>query len=193
MPQRRSGCRNAHQLNLGKILRCAQDDNLLMDIEIEHEGWGNLGFDTRAVIERVANASLGRAALPEPLKPETINIAFLLTSDEAVRALNRDFRGKDKPTNVLSFATLDDPDWQTQIVKNEPFHLGDIAFALETLQRESAEQKKTLHDHFTHLTVHGILHLLRYDHEKDDEAETMEALEIKILDTLGIADPYAAP
>jgi probable rRNA maturation factor len=98
--------------------------------------------------------------------------------------LNRDWRGIDKSTNVLSFPQI------------EPFApvsglLGDIILARETLEREAAEQGVSVEDHFTHLVVHGFLHLLGYDHMDDDEALAMEGLETQILASLGVADPYA--
>ena len=97
--------------------------------------------------------------------------------------LNRDFRGKDKPTNVLSFPAPANPEG----------HLGDIAIAYGVTAREAETAGKSLADHATHLAVHGVLHLLGYDHETDAEAEVMEPLEDAILAELGIADPYAAP
>jgi probable rRNA maturation factor len=98
--------------------------------------------------------------------------------------LNRTWRGKDKPTNVLSFPAPEQPG------AAGPRHLGDIALAFETLARESEEESKELAHHFAHLIVHGVLHLLGYDHEVEAEAEIMEALEVKALARLGITDPY---
>ena len=98
--------------------------------------------------------------------------------DHEIRELNHQFRGIDKPTNVLSF-----PD-------GEAGYLGDIAISLETIEREAAEQGKDSEDHLVHMVVHGILHLLGYDHENEEEAEAMEALEIIILSNLGIDNPY---
>lgn len=109
-------------------------------------------------------------------------IAVLLTDDARMQVLNRDFRGKDAPTNVLSFPAAG-PD---------AAFLGDIALGLETLEREAGEQGKTLEDHLTHLVVHGVLHLLGYDHLESAEAETMEGLERQVLAGLGVADPYGA-
>lgn len=111
-------------------------------------------------------------------------ISIVLTEDAEQRELNREWRGKDSATNVLSFSQI------------EPFGpvvgiLGDIILARETLEREAVEQGVSFTDHFTHLVVHGFLHILGYDHLNDDEALQMEGLETQILAKLGIDDPYA--
>lgn len=101
-----------------------------------------------------------------------------LTNDTGIQQLNRDFRQKDKPTNVLSFP------------HDDPEYLGDIAISYETIKREAEEQGKDFIHHFTHMLIHGFLHLNGYDHETDAEAEEMESLEIKILADMGIENPY---
>ena len=111
-------------------------------------------------------------------------LSILLTNDEEQQGLNQQWRGKDASTNVLSFPQI------------EPFGavvgiLGDITLARETLEREALDQGTTFDDHFTHLVVHGFLHILGYDHLTDDEALQMESLETQILASLGVADPYA--
>ena len=98
---------------------------------------------------------------------------------EKIQNLNHQFRGKDKPTNVLAFPSDDEEDY-----------IGDIIIALETIQREAQEQDKSFADHFTHLVIHGCLHLLGYDHEQKNEAEEMENKEIELLKKLNIANPY---
>jgi probable rRNA maturation factor len=117
----------------------------------------------------------------------SFEVSVVLSGDEAVRLMNRDYRGKDKATNVLSFAALDNDAF---IHPGMAFHLGDIILALETLKMEAKQQDKRLEDHFQHLLVHGTLHLLGYDHMEKDEAESMESLEIHILDGLGVENPY---
>jgi probable rRNA maturation factor len=149
----------------------------LIDIEVEDVAW------TAALPDAVA---LARAAAEAALASEGADgegVALLLTSDLAQQALNARFRHQDKPTNVLSFPAPTNP---------ERF-LGDIALAFETCAREAAEQGKPLAHHLQHLTAHGVLHLLGYDHGTDAEAQAMEGLERTILAGLGIPDPYADP
>jgi probable rRNA maturation factor len=111
-------------------------------------------------------------------------LSIVLTDDAEQQELNRQWRGIDKPTNVLSFPQI------------EPFAplagiVGDIVLARETLEREAAELQKPMADHFTHLVVHGFLHILGYDHVEDSDALVMEALETQILASLGVPDPYS--
>ena len=116
------------------------------------------------------------------MREELGSITLLLTDDASVRELNAQFRGKDAATNVLSFPAPPNPE----------DHLGDVALAYGVCAREAAEQGKPLAHHLQHLTVHGVLHLLGYDHIGDDEAEAMEGLERTVLAGLGVPDPYAA-
>jgi probable rRNA maturation factor len=113
-------------------------------------------------------------------------VAIVLTDDSGIRSLNRDWRGIDKPTNVLSF-----PAAQSPARRGEPRMLGDIAIAYETTRREADSESKPFANHLRHLAVHGFLHLVGYDHENDADAETMESLERAILAGLGVPDPYA--
>lgn len=114
---------------------------------------------------------------------EDAEVSFLFCDDARIRELNRQFRGKDQPTNVLSFPGPEPLD--------EAQFLGDIALAYETIAREAREQGKSLEHHCRHMIVHGFLHLLGYDHEESVEAEEMEATEIRILQALGVEDPYS--
>jgi probable rRNA maturation factor len=141
--------------------------------------------EAEAIIQRAiaaaaetADAGVGEAEL-----------AVMLTDDAGIRTLNSNWRGIDKPTNVLSFEALQPtggsgPD-------DAPRMLGDIAIAYETTRREADDEQKPFDHHLSHLAIHGFLHLIGYDHEKDDDAEAMEALEQEILAQLGIPDPYA--
>ena len=115
-------------------------------------------------------------------------VAVMLTDDATIRTLNKDFRGIDKATNVLSFPA---PEIGGAEEHDAPRALGDIAIAYETLRREADDGAKPFLNHLSHLAVHGFLHLIGYDHETDDEAEEMETLEVAILAQLGIPDPYA--
>jgi probable rRNA maturation factor len=116
-------------------------------------------------------------------------LAVMLTDDAGILTLNRNWRGIDKPTNVLSFPAL--PPSGPRGPDDAPRMLGDIAIAYETTRREADDEQKPFDHHLSHLAVHGFLHLIGYDHEKDDDAEAMEALEREILSQLGIPDPYA--
>jgi len=118
-------------------------------------------------------------------------LAIMLTDDAGIRTLNSNWRGIDKPTNVLSFPAL--PPSGPRGPDDAPRMLGDIAIAYETTRSEADEEQKPFDHHLSHLAVHGFLHLIGYDHEKDDDAEAMEALEREILSQLGIPDPYADP
>jgi probable rRNA maturation factor len=116
-------------------------------------------------------------------------LAVMLTDDAGIRTLNRNWRGIDKPTNVLSFPAL--PPTGPGGPDDAPRMLGDIAIAYETTRREADDEQKPFDHHLSHLAVHGYLHLIGYDHENDADAETMESLETEILAQLGIPDPYS--
>lgn len=151
----------------------------MIDIEVEDEAWADAVPQAAALCRTAAQAVL--AHLPgEAGGPESV--AILLTDDDEVADLNEEFRGKEGPTNVLSFPAAENPEG----------HLGDIALAYGVCAREAAEQGKPLAHHLQHLVAHGVLHLLGYDHIIEAEAEEMESLERAILAGLGVPDPYAA-
>lgn len=133
-------------------------------------------------------ATEGKPSFLNLKKPLNINLS--LGNDTEVHRLNRDFRNMDKPTNVLSFAAVDDDDFENMLKQDDVIELGDIIIALETMQREADETGISLHNHFCHLLTHGILHLLGFDHQTDEEAEEMESREIAILRQLNINNPY---
>ncbi len=143
------------------------------------------GEAVAAALALTPYASLADAA---PL----VEVAVRLTDDAEVQTLNRDFRGKDKPTNVLSFTQVQD-DLLEGLANSDDGEilLGDIVLARETCAREADEKGISLTDHATHLIVHGLLHLVGYDHIDDASAAAMEALEVKALASLGIGNPYA--
>lgn len=156
-------------------------------------------------LENLAERSIGTALrylqsrdLAEPVKG-VVEVSLLFADDAAVAEMNRTYRGRSGPTNVLSFPNMDASDLQTSgPLPGPPAHadagppqlLGDIVLARQTVQREAAEQSKPLRDHTLHLLIHGLLHLLGYDHEDEAEAEEMEALEVAVLADLGVPDPY---
>jgi len=156
-----------------------------LDIDIE-EPWP--ASDWEGLAERTAAAAAGVA--PE-LANWRLAASLLFTSDAEVHQLNREWRERDKPTNVLSFPMLSREELLALAPEGPPELIGDIALAFETCAREAGERGIALADHAAHLIVHGLLHLAGYDHEGSEaEAEAMEALETKALASLGIADPY---
>ncbi len=149
-----------------------------IDISVEAAGWAAVP-DLDPLVRRAVAAAVAEAGLTDDAE-----LSLLLCDDAAIRVLNRTWRAKDVPTNVLSFpAPGPHP--------GGPRLLGDIAVAWDTVAREAAAEGKSVPAHLSHLVVHGVLHLLDHDHEEEEEAEAMEAMERRILDRLGIADPYA--
>lgn len=159
--------------------------DVIVDLSVESGDWQALDPDPEAFLRRALDAA---AAVLDPALPGPVEVSLLLTDDAAVQVLNRDHRGRDAPTNVLSFP-LEAPG---EGVDGTPAMIGDIVLAAETVAREASEQGKTIADHVCHLLIHGMLHLLGHDHMEDDEAEEMERLEKAALARLGIADPYRA-
>ena len=150
---------------------------LAVDIVVESPLWK---------AQRGADAMLRRAlAAAAALVPSDGELAVVLTDDAAIRALNRDWRGKDAATNVLSF-----PAKEARPDRRAPRLLGDIVIAYETVAREVAADGKPFMHHLAHLAVHGFLHLVGYDHEANGDADAMERLEIAILARLDVPDPY---
>jgi probable rRNA maturation factor len=160
-----------------------------MMLEIDIEG----GWIEATVWEAVAQRAADAAALVAPeLASPRLSASLLFTSDEEIRTLNREWRGKDKPTNVLSFPMLARAELLGLTPEGPPELLGDIALAAETCVREASDKGVPLDHHAAHLVIHGLLHLAGYDHETSDEdAVAMETCETKALAFLGIADPYA--
>ncbi|MBR1825880.1 MAG: rRNA maturation RNase YbeY [Alphaproteobacteria bacterium] len=167
---------------------------VILDTVVEDERWPTAIENIEQVADKVKSAAFSYLRTHEDLaflsgeKPLRVNLC--LSDDDTVHRLNKEFRGQDKPTNVLSFANLDFEDFDAE---NEPFdeiELGDIIVAYETMVREAAEQEITLYAHFCHLLTHGLLHLSGYDHIEADEAVYMENMEREILQTLDIANPY---
>lgn len=153
----------------------------MIEVILEDERWESVGLEALSTpAGREALAVTGRA-------PEGFEIALMGCDDARISVLNKDFRGKEAATNVLSWPSSETPPMQGSPMGTE---LGDIAISYETCVREATEKGVSVQDHVTHLVIHGILHLLGYDHISDVEAEEMEALEIKALAKLGISNPY---
>jgi probable rRNA maturation factor len=164
----------------------------MIQIELSREDpWPDADWDALAV--RAARTAIERTPHgPLATTAALVEISVRLTSDEEVRVLNRQYRNKDKPTNVLSFPMVQ-PDLLDTISQNSDdgeVLLGDIVLAHGVCVAEAADRGISVEDHATHLLVHGTLHLLGYDHMTDDEADSMEEIERQALGTLGIADPY---
>jgi probable rRNA maturation factor len=149
-----------------------------LNIAVEDQRWASVR-GLKALAQKAVDAAL-------PAKERKKEITLLFADDATLKILNNDWRGKNKPTNVLSFPAPKN----VKLPRGEAKPLGDIALSFETVAREAEDSGKKPKDHTTHLIVHGILHLLGYDHMSEAEAEKMEAKEVRILKKLGIADPY---
>jgi probable rRNA maturation factor len=153
-----------------------------IDILVEAGDWPQKRA-LRRLVEKAVEAALKEAGADTNAGSE---LSVVFSDDAHIRTLNSGWRGKDKPTNVLSF-----PAFPTKLGEKLPPMLGDVVLAAETVAREAELEGKPLDHHITHLVVHGVLHLLGHDHEDEREAETMEALERAALARLAIPDPYA--
>jgi probable rRNA maturation factor len=147
-----------------------------IEVIIEDPRW-RAEPDALALMKRAGKLALARGAKAPPARPA---LTLLLTDAARLRALNAQFRGQDKPTNVLSFPAAD-----------ETGYLGDVAIAFDVVRAEAEAQRKDFAAHGAHLCAHGVLHLLAYDHENEEQAVVMESLETAILAALGLPDPYA--
>jgi len=155
---------------------------------VEDEDWLADLPEAAALVRRAGRRAMAQAAADGWQGSDVGHeICVVLADNRQMRRLNHQYRGKDKPTNVLSFAALD----TGRPAAGMPWHLGDVVLALGVVRQEAKQQRKAMADHVSHLVVHGVLHLLGYDHEDDAEAERMEGLEIAALKRLGIGNPYA--
>lgn len=152
----------------------------VIDVRLAARGWRRALGRPVTLCRRAAEAALAAAHACGPLE-----LSILLADDAALRRLNRDYRGKDTPTNVLAFPAA------AGAIAPRP--LGDVVLALETLEREAAAERKAPADHAAHLIVHGVLHLLGYDHARGAQARRMRAREIAALARLDVPDPYGRP
>lgn len=162
-----------------------------LDVEVvmRSSRWAKTLPTSAALARRAARLAVSRARIPRRAGDAKLEACVVLAGDRFVRSLNRRFRHRDRPTNVLSFAALEGDD----VRAGKVVLLGDVVVAFETATKEAAGQGKRLAHHLSHLVVHGMLHLLGYDHETATAARTMERLEARILSELGIDDPYAEP
>ena len=158
-----------------------QASSLKPTIHLHDDRWKKALRPYCKTVEGVVSVIPAKAGAPlrmdARLRGHDMEIAIVLANDEEIRELNKQFRGKNKPTNVLSFPNEEEP-------------LGDVILSYDTIEREAEEQGKTFRDHAAHLIVHGVLHLLGFDHENARDAKKMEAIEVKLLSELGISNPY---
>lgn len=163
----------------------------IITVDIAAGGWRSALGDAAA---RAAAAEAAAAALAAAGPEHAVEVGVRLAADADIRSLNRQYRGRDSATNVLSFGLAGDvaaAGADLTQPPDTPALLGDVVAAFETCAGEAEEEGKPLADHLRHMVVHGVLHLLGYDHETAEEAEQMEALERDILARLGVPDPYA--
>ncbi|MGD8325805.1 MAG: rRNA maturation RNase YbeY [Sphingomonadales bacterium] len=160
---------------------------LHIDIECEEPQWRALSPDLEQRLKDVICRSFQHSDFAHCLNDDSENeLSLLLSDNRHLQDLNRDYRGKDKPTNVLSF-----PGFDGHALLGVPIHFGDIVIGYGIVMEEAVAQNKTPLNHLLHLCVHGCLHLLGYDHINDEDAQIMEDLERQVLKTIGIEDPYS--
>src|SRR5260221_2475379 len=163
----------------------------MLEVAIESDGeWDSSRFSEQ-LVRRAAEAAIAESAFPRlTTGTRAVELSVRFAGDEDVRALNAEWRGKDKATNVLSFPLAELGDFTSATVLGAGLLLGDIVLARGVCEAEAADKGVSVEDHAAHLLVHGTLHLLGYDHHDDRQAADMEAREIRALRRLGIADPY---
>ncbi len=159
-----------------------------IEISIQDPIWEKLG-NIEAIVKLSAEKALSSAQYPKEIRDHDLELSLVLANDDLLHVLNREYREKDSPTNVLTFASIDSEDYEQEAMMS-PYNLGDVLLSYDTIVKECQEQGKFLMDHIKHLTVHGVLHLLGYDHTNDDDATNMETLEIRILEQLDVQNPY---
>ena len=163
----------------------------MLEIALEADEEWDSSRSWELLIRDAAEAAIAESAFPALTRgPCTIELSVRLSSDEAVRSLNAEWRGKDKRTNVLSFPMLSAAELQSPTFAEQELLLGDIVLAYGVCAAEAADKRVSIEEHASHLIVHGTLHLLGYDHEGESEAEDMERREALALGRLGIASPY---
>lgn len=156
-------------------------------IYLSNEFNESLNFNYEKIIKNTVKELLNTLKCP---KADDFELSMKLSDNETVRQLNKQYRGKDYPTNVLSFEEDLEDEFSAFAEDDEPVYIGDIIFAMPVVFKQAEEQNKSIEDHFAHLVVHSILHVFGFDHIDENEAEVMEELEIKILQRLEIVNPY---
>ncbi|MEO5774249.1 MAG: rRNA maturation RNase YbeY [Sphingomicrobium sp.] len=163
----------------------------MLDIAIEADAEWDSSSGWDALVRAAAESAIAESRFPElTASARSVELSVRLTSDEEVRALNAQWRGKDQPTNVLSFPLAEIDDFTSANVAGPELLLGDIVLARGVCASEAAEKSIAVETHASHLIVHGTLHLLGYDHDADVDAADMEAREVRALARLGLANPY---
>jgi probable rRNA maturation factor len=181
--------KNAHSRNLN-IVDTHETSPVTIDILVENAKWQTVFPDYEQLVNQVCLAALQATGFLDA--GVECELSVVLADDKFIQVLNKQYRGKDAPTNVLSFPgeALEAGNYAPLAGQKDPVILGDIVLSLDTLTIEAVLQGKTLYGHCCHLLVHGVLHLLGYDHETDSEAILMEHKEIDILYQFGIKSPY---
>lgn len=165
---------------------------ITVDVSIPYPAWNGDERRPSAMATRAVREAVICARLPEHLAgAKSLEISVLLANDDLVRTLNREYRAKDSPTNVLSFPQTDSTGGAHPGQPGQPVNIGDIVLGFETVLGESMEKIIPFDSHFTHLVVHGTLHLLGYDHENEEDATLMEDTEIWIMHRMGYKNPYS--
>ncbi len=155
---------------------------------IEEDRWLDAVPEVETLAEKLIRAVLN-ATEQWPEDAGVVSVSLVLGNNEFIQQLNAEYRDKDKPTNVLSFPAYELEPGEP-LPSEDELVVGDIIFALETIEDEAKDQQKTLEDHMAHMIIHGMLHLLGYDHIDEADAEMMETLEINLLQQYSIANPY---
>lgn len=176
------------------MTRTLATKRITVHLDTASDKWKRAFPRMNALIEEAALATFKAAKKPVPFSHRKFDISIILTDDKTIKALNHDYRGMNKPTNVLSFPQINLQKFKKAELDffppKMPIPLGDVILSYQTIARETKEQDKTLKNHTIHLVVHGVLHLLGYDHMRPKDAKIMEKLECDILADLGYPDPY---
>ncbi len=168
------------------------EPNVTVDVSMPNAQWATEAIDPPEICLRAVRETLICCKLPDFLQNTGLEVSIVLANDDLLHTLNREYRDKDRPTNVLSFPQIDmEKGLDTPAQEGERLSLGDILLSFETVTREAQQKFWSLDEYMIHLVIHATLHLLGYDHENDEEATVMEDMEIWILRRLGLKNPYA--